>query len=178
MKVTLVKQIKMHDNDHIAYDFDDDKIIVTMNYHERSFTDFFNFEGLADGHLLLTDELGNSKIETSLPILPLISAKKENDELEVELMFWINPSEATDDRKSEQFDTDEVYQVGFTKTANSNVEEDVMRQPSKYIDKDEKAVKKDPEPSDDHVKVKEQPGLPFDELPEEVKKEIEKDSEK
>lgn len=178
MKVTLIKQIKMHEDDNIAYDFDNEKIVVTMKYHEREFVDSFDFLGFEDGHLLLTDEMGNSMVETSLPVMPIISAEKEDDELDVHLLYWVDESEKKKEEKKEEFDTEDIHQIGFSKSSNIVDGEPLKENEYVYSNSQESDLKHKERVLHDDVGVKEQEGLPFEELPEEVQKEILKEGDK
>ena len=84
MKILFSPQV--HDTDRFIYEFENQKIRVTY----KGKTDTFDFSGFPDGVLQLEDqETGEKLVKTSLEIDPLLSAKKENGILYVELMNYI-----------------------------------------------------------------------------------------
>lgn len=70
----------------ISYEFSSDKI--TVNYNNEM--DVFDFTGFENGIMETT--------ETILPINPIISAKKENGILSVELLYYIGPNPTEEER--------------------------------------------------------------------------------
>lgn len=84
MKILFSPQV--HETDRFKYEFENQKVRVTF----KSKKDTFDFSGFPNGVLQLEDpETGEKLIETELEINPLISAKKENGILYVELMNFI-----------------------------------------------------------------------------------------
>jgi hypothetical protein len=75
MKVLYMPQ--MNDNDEFAYTFQNGLIITAYLNGEQ---DVFDFTGLPEGRL--------ENVETTLPINPFISAKKEGGELFIELLYF------------------------------------------------------------------------------------------
>ena len=84
MKIILFPQIR--ERDKIWYDIGYQKITATIN----DVSDTFDFTGMPNGELQLWDNEGNWLIETKLDEVPIISAKKENGELTVEIIFSID----------------------------------------------------------------------------------------
>ncbi|TWK08589.1 hypothetical protein CHCC20442_4302 [Bacillus licheniformis] len=82
MKIFLSPQVS---DEKISYDFDGE--IITATYKDVS--DTFDFTDLPDGRLELYDDEGNSLVKTKLEINPIVSAKKENGLLYVELLNFI-----------------------------------------------------------------------------------------
>lgn len=87
MRVLLSPQLQVEDND-LNYFFEGDVITITLN----GVTDVFDFSIFSDGEL----DMGN--IETVLEIQPILSAKRENGVLSVELLNFIS-EDATDEEK-------------------------------------------------------------------------------
>ena len=84
MKIILFPQVR--DRDKIWYEIEDQKITATIN----GVSDTFDFTGMPNGELQRWDNEGNELIETELDDAPIISAKKENGELFVEIIFSID----------------------------------------------------------------------------------------
>lgn len=91
MIIKLSPQVR--DNNMIEYEVTENIIKATIN----EITDTFDFTEMPDGELDLYDEDGEFLIETSLPEVPIRSAKKVDGELTVEILFTISPHE-TDER--------------------------------------------------------------------------------
>lgn len=87
MKIILFPQVR--DRNRIWYEIEDQKITATINGK----TDIFDFTGMPNGELQLYDDEGNELIETELDENPIASAKKENGELTVEIIFSIDMDE-------------------------------------------------------------------------------------
>lgn len=87
MNILLSPQIR--DNDKIWYEIEYQKITAIINGK----TDTFDFTDMPDGELQMRDDEGNELIETGLDEVPIVSAKKENGELTVEITFSIDASE-------------------------------------------------------------------------------------
>lgn len=81
------------DDKRINYLFETDKIIVTIG----EITDTFDFSQFPNGVLKIYDEQGNPTIETILEYNPIISAKKDNDGLWVELLSLIGENATPDE---------------------------------------------------------------------------------
>lgn len=80
MKVFLSPQVF---EDKIKYEFDGDKITAKFG----DVTDTFDFSDFPDG------ELEAESIKTSLPVNPILSAKREDGVLFVEIIHFISPDE-------------------------------------------------------------------------------------
>ena len=87
MKVLLSPQVR--DNSKVWYEIEDQKITATIN----DITDTFDFTDIPDGELQLYDDEGSELIETVLSEVPILSAKKEDGVLTVEILFSINADE-------------------------------------------------------------------------------------
>lgn len=72
---------------YIKYSFIDEVLEIELKYHEDLYNDLFDFSGLPDGILDTT------RIESELPINPIISALKANGVFEIEILFWSNMDE-------------------------------------------------------------------------------------
>lgn len=87
MKILLSPQIR--DANKIWYEIEGQKITATIN----GVSDTFDFTDMPDGVLQFWDENENEIIKTTLYDNPIISAKKENGELFVEIVFSISMEE-------------------------------------------------------------------------------------
>jgi len=96
MKVKFSPQVQFNESERIIYHFDDQIIQVTMADGKQ---DTFDFTELPDGELkLYDDETGEKTIETILTKNPIMSAKKENGVLHVELLNYIGPNATLEER--------------------------------------------------------------------------------
>ena len=84
MRIFLSPQVS---DDEIKYTFDGDKITATLD----GATDTFDFSDFPDG------ELEAEEIETTLPVNPILSAKREDGVLSVELLNFIAPDESREE---------------------------------------------------------------------------------
>lgn len=87
MKILLSPQAR--DNDKIWYEIEHQKITAINN----GISDTFDFTDIPDGIMQMWDDEGNDLIETELDESPIISARKENGELWVEIVFTIDMEE-------------------------------------------------------------------------------------
>lgn len=76
------------DRSKSEYEFNGEKIIATIN----GVTDEFDFSSFPDG------EADTENIQTTLPVQPIISAKRENGELYVILLNYISLDASEDER--------------------------------------------------------------------------------
>lgn len=84
MRILFDPQVR--EKDRIAYEFSE--YVIKATYKDT--TDVFDFREVGNGELVLSDpDTGESLIETNLDIQPIISAKKENGVLSVELINFI-----------------------------------------------------------------------------------------
>ena len=84
MIIKLSPQIR--DNNMIWYEITENKVEATIN----DISDTFDFTDLPDGELQLYDDEFNTLIETDLGEVPILSAKKEDGVLTVEILFTID----------------------------------------------------------------------------------------
>jgi len=75
MKIRFIPQ---RNDNTLEYQFDGEKVIATYN---GEITDTFDFSVLQEG-----DKADVQNIKTTLPINPIISAKREDGELKIELL--------------------------------------------------------------------------------------------
>ncbi|WP_067843567.1 hypothetical protein [Amphibacillus sediminis] len=101
MKVLLSPQ---RSDDEILYSFNDDVITVYYN----GIVDTFDFSGVPDGQLVLTDEDDNSLIETSLPFNPIELAYKENGILHVKIRYFYKQNATEEERFPEWTDSNDL----------------------------------------------------------------------
>lgn len=87
MKIKIVPQIRSKDK--LWYEIEHQIIKVTVD----GVSDTFDFRNMPDGELEVIDQNGNFLIETTLPETPILSARKENGELLVEILFSIDIEE-------------------------------------------------------------------------------------
>ena len=87
MIIQLSPQVR--ENDKIWYEIEDQKITATIN----GVSDTFDFTDMPDGELQFWDENENELIETELDESPIISARKENGELFVKIVFSVSREE-------------------------------------------------------------------------------------
>lgn len=71
----------------LSYEADGDVLTVTCTQRGQQHQDTFDFSGVPDG------ELDREQIETTLPVQPILSAKKENGELTVRVLRWYGKDE-------------------------------------------------------------------------------------
>lgn len=84
MIIQLSPQVR--DFNKIWYEVTENKITATIN----DISDTFDFTDMPDGELQIYDNEGNSLIETGLSEVPILSARKENGVLTVEILFSID----------------------------------------------------------------------------------------
>lgn len=87
MIIQLSPQVRVRNR--IWYDVGYQKITATIS----GVSDTFDFTGMPNGELQLWDNEGNKLIETKLDEVPIVSAKKEDGELFVEIIFSISMEE-------------------------------------------------------------------------------------
>lgn len=113
-------QVKYHyqySNNELMYEFENEKISVLYIEHELSLDeeeqkivevetkreeDELDFAGLPDGEMeVYDDETAEFLVNTNIPIGFILSAKKENGILYIELLKWKKPDEEITSRESE-----------------------------------------------------------------------------
>ena len=77
------------DTHKIWYEITENKVTATIN----DVSDTFDFTGMPNGELQMTDGDSNSLIETRLDEVPILGADKTDDVLTVELLFSIDSKE-------------------------------------------------------------------------------------
>jgi len=93
MKILFSPQVR-DDHKRIKYSFDEDVFQATY----EGVTDTFDFRDFPDGELEIYNEQGESLIETSLSIQPIVSAKKEKGILYLELLNYIGLEASKEER--------------------------------------------------------------------------------
>lgn len=101
MKIYLSPQVPLNSDDRIKYEFEEDIIKVTL---PDGTSDVFDFTKFPDGELQLEDENGNSLIDTELTFNVIISAKRVDGELSVELVNYIGDDASESERFPEWID--------------------------------------------------------------------------
>lgn len=87
MNILLSPQVRVKDK--IWYEIEGQKIQIEIN----GIVDVFDFTDMPDGELQLWDEEGKEIIYSEDYDFPIMSAKKENGELWVEIVFTIDVEE-------------------------------------------------------------------------------------
>ena len=77
------------DNNKIWYEIKENKVTATIN----DISDTFDFTDMPNGELQMYDADGNNLIETTLDEVPILSAKKEDGVLTVEILFSVDIDE-------------------------------------------------------------------------------------
>lgn len=72
-------------NDEVGYRFDGEKVIAEF----KGVEDAFDFSGFPNGVMPMFDEFGKETVKTELEINPILSAKREDGELKLELVNYI-----------------------------------------------------------------------------------------
>ena len=86
MRVLFSPQVPAVEGQQIRYTFDNDVIVVEIDGQ----TDVFDFSEMPDGMA--------TNIETTLPINPILSARRVGGVLEVVLLNWIGPDAPEEER--------------------------------------------------------------------------------
>ena len=81
----LIKFSPQRNDDKLEYIFKGETITATLN----GITDTFDFSSLQEGdEVALNEETGQLEIETNLPILPILDAKRENGQVIVTVLTY------------------------------------------------------------------------------------------
>ena len=112
-----VKYHYQHSNNELIYDFEDEKITVLYIENELSLDeeaqkivemetnreeDELDFTGLPDGEMeVYDDETAEFLVDTNIPVNFILSAKKEDGQLYIELLKWEKPDQEITNRESE-----------------------------------------------------------------------------
>lgn len=99
----------------IKYVFNND--VIKAEY--KGISDTFDFSGLPNGVLPIHDDIGNELVETELELNPIISAKKENEVLFVELLNFIS-EDATEKEKFPEWIEHTEYVAPVEEEAKDN----------------------------------------------------------
>lgn len=119
MKIYLSPQIPLNSDDRIKYEFEEDIIKITL---PDGTSDVFDFTEFPDGELQLEDENGNSLIDTELTFNVIISAKRVNGELSVELVNYIG-ADAPEHERFPEWINHTDYETPEEKEVNEESEE-------------------------------------------------------
>ena len=102
MRIKFSPQVR--DNERIIYEFEEGIIKATHETMHRGKSDTFDFTDLPDGELqIYDDETGELMIETEMEN-PIVSARKEDGVLYVELMNYIGVNASYEERFPEWID--------------------------------------------------------------------------
>lgn len=93
INVFILYSPQFNEQDELTYQFEGDKIIATLNGK----TDEFDFTGMPDGSVDNSSRDGDNII-TKLSICPIVSAKKEDGVLFVELLKFIKMDATEEER--------------------------------------------------------------------------------
>lgn len=112
-----IKYRYQQSNNELLYEFENEKITVLYIENELSLDeeeqkiveieinreeDELDFSGLPDGEMeVYDDETAEFLVDTNIPVNFILSAKKEDGMLYVELLKWIKPDEEVTSRESE-----------------------------------------------------------------------------
>lgn len=112
-----VKYHYQHSNNELIYEFENEKISVLYIENELSLDeeeqkiieietnreeDELDFTGLPDGEMeVYDDETADFLVNTNIPVNFILSAKKEEGQLYIELLKWKKPDEEITNRESE-----------------------------------------------------------------------------
>lgn len=101
MKIYLSPTVPPNSIDRIKYEFEEDIIKVKL---PDGTNDTFDFTEFPDGELQVYDDKGNLLIETELTINVILSAKRVDGELSVELVNYIGTDAPENERFPEWID--------------------------------------------------------------------------
>lgn len=125
MKILFSPQIPLNDTDRIIYEFGEDILHVTL---PDGTSDTFDFSNLPDGELQTYDEdTGEPLIETELSTDVIISAKREEGILYVELLNYIGLDATEEERFPEWIDPTEYEPPIIEKEVESDGKDDLER---------------------------------------------------
>lgn len=83
-----VKYSPIRSDDTITHEFENDVVTITIGNE----TDIFDFTSFADGEAVV------SEFETTLPLNPFVSVKRENGELFIEVINYISANATYEER--------------------------------------------------------------------------------
>lgn len=91
----LIKFSPQRNDDKLTYEFTGETIKATLN----GITDTFDFSSLQEGdEVARNEETGELEIETALPLLPILNAKKENGQVIVTVLKYHGKDAPEDER--------------------------------------------------------------------------------
>ena len=99
----LIKFSPQRNDDKLEYIFKGETITATLN----GITDTFDFSSLQEGdEVALNEETGQLEIETNLPILPILDAKRENGQVIVTVLTYHGKDAPENERFPEPLEVD------------------------------------------------------------------------
>ena len=91
----LIKFSPQRNDDKLTYEFKDETIKATLN----GITDTFDFSSLNEGdEVARNEETGQLEIDTTLPLLPILNAKRENGQVIVTVLKYHGKDAPEDER--------------------------------------------------------------------------------
>lgn len=91
----LIKFSPQRNDDKLTYEFTGETIKATLN----GITDTFDFSSLQEGdEVARNEETGELEIETALPLLPILNAKRENGQVIVTVIKYHGKDAPEDER--------------------------------------------------------------------------------
>ena len=99
----LIKFSPQRNDDKLEYIFKGETITATLN----GITDTFDFSSLQEGdEVALNEETGQLEIETNLPILPILDARRENGQVVVTVLKYHGKDAPESERFPEPLEVD------------------------------------------------------------------------
>ncbi len=99
----LINFSPQRNDDKLTYEFKDETIKATLN----GITDTFDFSSLQEGdEVARNEETGQLEIETILPLLPILDAKRENGQVVVTVLKYHGKDAPEDERFPEPLEVD------------------------------------------------------------------------
>ena len=91
----LINFSPQRNDDKLTYEFKDETIKATLN----GITDTFDFSSLQEGDIVARNErTGELEIETTLPILPILNAKREGGQVIATVLKYHGKDAPEDER--------------------------------------------------------------------------------
>ncbi len=99
----LIKFSPQRNDDKLTYEFTGETIKATLN----GITDTFDFSSLNEGdEVARNEETGQLEIETILPLLPILDAKRENGQVIVTVLTYHGKDAPESERFPEPLEVD------------------------------------------------------------------------
>jgi len=99
----LIKFSPQRADDYIIYSFESERIIVKIGTK----IDTFDFSSLREGDIVArNEETGQLEIETILPLLPILDAKRENGQVIVTVLTYHGKDAPYEERFPEPLEVD------------------------------------------------------------------------